>query len=99
MGLISIGLLSIDGRAFHAILDKFTKRQTKKIVGVTPKQYASRHQSPRFQKNLKTCPSITDAIYSAGYGSSGSAYDKKRDQLAQLCAFYSINGVKCTKLG
>lgn len=28
MGLISIGLLSIDGRAFPAILNRFTKRQT-----------------------------------------------------------------------
>ncbi|MGI9536406.1 MAG: methylated-DNA--[protein]-cysteine S-methyltransferase, partial [Desulfocapsaceae bacterium] len=53
-----------------------------KIVGITPKQYASRHQSHRFQTNLKTSPSVTDAIYSSGYGSSGSAYDKKRNQLA-----------------
>ncbi len=57
-------------------------RLFKKIVGVTPKQYASRHQSQRFQKSLKTSPSITDAIYSAGYGSSGSAYDKTQDQIA-----------------
>lgn len=57
-------------------------RLFKKIVGITPKQYASRHQSRRFQKNLLTSPSVTDAIYSSGYGSSGSAYDKKRDQLA-----------------
>ena len=57
-------------------------RVFKKIVGVTPKQYASRNQSQRFQKSLKTSPSITDAIYSAGFGSSGSAYDKTQDQLA-----------------
>lgn len=57
-------------------------RLFKKIVGVTPKQYASRNQSQRFQKSLKTSPSVTDAIYSAGYGSSGSAYDKTQDQLA-----------------
>ncbi len=57
-------------------------RLFKKIVGVTPKQYASRNQSRRFQSSLKTSPSITDAIYSAGYGSSGGAYDKTQDQLA-----------------
>lgn len=57
-------------------------RLFKKIIGVSPKQYASRHQSQRFQTNLKTSPSITDAIYLAGYGSSGSVYDKKRDHLA-----------------
>lgn len=57
-------------------------RLFKKIIGITPKQYASRQRSRRFQTNLKTRPSITDAIYSSGYGSAGSAYDKKRDQLA-----------------
>jgi len=63
-------------------------RLFKKIVGITPKQYASRHQSQRFQTNLKTSPSITDAIYSSGYGSSGSAYDKQRDQLAMKPRIY-----------
>ena len=52
------------------------------MVGVTPQQYRVRHKAHRFQEELKTSPSVTDAIYSAGYGSSGSAYDKKRDQLA-----------------
>ena len=57
-------------------------RLFKKIVGITPKQYTSRHLSRRFQNNLRTSPSVTDAIYSSGYGSSGSVYDKSRDQLA-----------------
>lgn len=63
-------------------------RLFKKIVGITPKQYASRQKSRRFQTNLKTSPSITDAIYSSGYSSSGSAYDKKRDQLAMKPKVY-----------
>ncbi len=73
-------------------------RLFKKIVGVTPKQYAARHQSRRFQENLKTSPSVTDAIYSAGYGSSGSAYDKKRDQLAMKPKVYrkGADGVTIT---
>lgn len=53
----------------------------KKMVGVTPKQYGSRHQSQRFQENLIASSSVTDAIYSSGYSSSGGAYDQKRDQL------------------
>jgi len=63
-------------------------RLFKKIVGVTPRQYASRNKSRRFQKSLKTSPSITDAIYSAGYGSSGGAYDKTQDQLAMKPKVY-----------
>ena len=57
-------------------------RLFKKIVGVTPKQYTLRNQSRRFQEDLKTSPTITDAIYTAGYSSSGGAYDKRQDQLA-----------------
>ncbi|MFW2368984.1 MAG: bifunctional DNA-binding transcriptional regulator/O6-methylguanine-DNA methyltransferase Ada [Desulforhopalus sp.] len=75
--------IKLDELATHVNLSPYHfHRLFKKIVGITPKQYASRHQSHRFQKNLRSSPSITDAIYSSGYGSSGSAYDKKRDQLA-----------------
>jgi AraC family transcriptional regulator, regulatory protein of adaptative response / methylated-DNA-[protein]-cysteine methyltransferase len=75
--------IKLDDLAMQVNLSSYHfHRLFKKIVGVTPKQYASRHQSRRFQKNLKTSPSITDAIYSAGYGSSGSVYDKKQDHLA-----------------
>jgi AraC family transcriptional regulator of adaptative response/methylated-DNA-[protein]-cysteine methyltransferase len=73
-------------------------RLFKKIVGVTPKQYSARHQSQRFHKSLKSSPSVTDAIYTAGYGSSGSAYDKKRDQLAMKPTVYrkGADGVTIT---
>ena len=73
-------------------------RLFKKIVGITPQQYGSRHQSRRFQTNLTTSASITDAIYSSGYGSSGSAYDKKRDQLAMKPKVYrsGADGVTIT---
>ena len=69
------------------------QRLFKKIVGVTPKQYALRNQSRRFQKSLKTSPSITDAIYSAGYSSSGGAYDKTQDQLAMKPKVYRKGAV------
>lgn len=73
-------------------------RLFKKIVGVTPKQYATRHQSQRFLKILKSSSSVTDAIYSSGYGSSGSAYDKKRDHLAMKPSVYrkGAEGVNIT---
>lgn len=57
-------------------------RLFKKIVGVTPKQYSSSHQSHRFKENLKTSQSVTDAIYTAGYSSSSGAYNKRQDHLA-----------------
>jgi len=57
-------------------------RLFKKIVGITPKQYSSRHQSHRFKESLTTSQSVTDAIYTAGYSSSSAAYNKRQDQLA-----------------
>jgi AraC family transcriptional regulator of adaptative response/methylated-DNA-[protein]-cysteine methyltransferase len=63
-------------------------RLFKMIIGITPRQYAARHRSRCFQTNLRTSQSVTDAIYSSGYGSSGSAYDKKRDQLAMKPEVY-----------
>jgi len=63
-------------------------RLFKKMVGVTPRQYAARQQSRRFRDSLESGSSVTDAIYAAGYGSSGSAYDKRRNQLAMPPSVY-----------
>lgn len=67
-------------------------RLFRKIIGVTPKQYAARNKAVRFRKSLETSPSVTDAIYSAGYGSSGGAYDKARNQLAMQPKIYRKGG-------
>lgn len=67
-------------------------RLFKKMVGVTPKQYSANHTSKRFRESLQTSPSVTDAIYSAGYSSSSSAYDKKQDRLAMQPKTYRNGG-------
>lgn len=71
-------------------------RLFKKIVGVTPKQYSAIHQSRRFTQSLKTSQSVTDAIYTAGYSSSSSAYDKNLDQLAMEPRVYRNGAVGIT---
>lgn len=71
-------------------------RLFRKIVGITPKQYAARNKALRFQKSLETSPSVTDAIFSAGYGSSGGAYDKTRNQLAMQPNVYRKGGAGLT---
>jgi AraC family transcriptional regulator, regulatory protein of adaptative response / methylated-DNA-[protein]-cysteine methyltransferase len=51
------------------------QRTFKRIVGVTPKQYARARRSERFRTSLGLASSVTEAIYDAGFGSSSRAYE------------------------
>ena len=57
----------------------YFQRIFKKIVGVSPKQYSVSHQLRRFQDNIRTQATVTDAIYQSGFSSSSRAYEKTRD--------------------
>lgn len=63
-------------------------RLFKEVVGVTPKQYATRQQTQRFHASLNSESTVTEAIYNAGFGSSSRAYDKSRDRLAMTPSDY-----------
>jgi AraC family transcriptional regulator of adaptative response/methylated-DNA-[protein]-cysteine methyltransferase len=47
----------------------------KRIVGVTPKQYAMAHRSGIAAKNLETSKDVTTAIYDSGYGAPSRFYE------------------------
>ena len=49
-------------------------RVFKSVTGVTPKQYALARRAERMKDELGSAPSVTDAIYSAGFNSSGRFY-------------------------
>jgi AraC family transcriptional regulator of adaptative response/methylated-DNA-[protein]-cysteine methyltransferase len=51
---------------FHRIF----KAQT----GITPKAYAAAQRAQRLQQGLAKAPSVTDALYAAGFNSSGRFY-------------------------
>ena len=51
------------------------QRVFKKATGVTPKAWARGYRLNRFQTALKTAPSVTDAIYEAGFGAASRAYE------------------------
>jgi AraC family transcriptional regulator of adaptative response/methylated-DNA-[protein]-cysteine methyltransferase len=51
------------------------QRTFKRIVGVTPHQYAAGHRLERFKESLKDEETVTEALYEAGYLSSRQRND------------------------
>ncbi len=49
-------------------------RLFRRITGVTPKAYASAHRQARVQDRLSAGAAVTEAIYDAGFNSSGRFY-------------------------
>jgi AraC family transcriptional regulator, regulatory protein of adaptative response / methylated-DNA-[protein]-cysteine methyltransferase len=52
------------------------QRTFKKIVGVSPKQYAAQLRTKRLRTNLKAGETVTTSVYEAGFGSSSRVYEK-----------------------
>jgi AraC family transcriptional regulator, regulatory protein of adaptative response / methylated-DNA-[protein]-cysteine methyltransferase len=63
-------------------------RLFKQIVGVTPKAYAVAHRAKRAREELQEGISVTQAIYSAGFETSSSFYDKSTRMLGMTPTEY-----------
>ena len=50
------------------------QRLFKAAVGLSPKRYALAQRQRRLDRTLRAAPSVTDAIYDAGYAASSAAY-------------------------
>jgi AraC family transcriptional regulator of adaptative response/methylated-DNA-[protein]-cysteine methyltransferase len=68
------------------------QRTFKRLVGVTPKQYAAAQRAERLKAHLKEKQTVTEAIYEAGYPSSSSAYSPAAGQLGMTPATYRRGG-------
>jgi AraC family transcriptional regulator of adaptative response/methylated-DNA-[protein]-cysteine methyltransferase len=67
-------------------------RVFKAATGVTPKQYADAHRSQRVRHQLRRGSSVTDAIYDAGFNSSGRFYDQSPALLGMTPSRYRAGG-------
>jgi AraC family transcriptional regulator, regulatory protein of adaptative response / methylated-DNA-[protein]-cysteine methyltransferase len=67
-------------------------RLFKAVTGLTPKAYASAHRAKRLQQELKRGGTITNAIYDAGYGSSGRFYEEADQLLGMTPTRYRSGG-------
>jgi AraC family transcriptional regulator of adaptative response/methylated-DNA-[protein]-cysteine methyltransferase len=68
------------------------QRLFKRVVGVTPKAYASARRSRRFAAELAEGGAVTAAIYAAGFGSSSRAYETAAGALGMRPAAYRAGG-------
>ena len=86
--------LSLKELAHAAGLSPFHfQRLFKKIVGVTPKQYAMEKRSNRVREHLREDSTVTNAMYHAGFGSSSRFYEKATATLGMKPSIYK-NGAQ-----
>lgn len=67
-------------------------RLFKSVTGLTPKAYAMAHRAERVRRQLAKAPSVTEAIYDAGFNSSGRFYEKSKDMLGMTPTRYREGG-------
>jgi AraC family transcriptional regulator, regulatory protein of adaptative response / methylated-DNA-[protein]-cysteine methyltransferase len=67
-------------------------RLFKAITGLTPKAYAVAHRAGRVREELAKGHSITEAMYDAGFNSSGRFYEKSTDILGMTPTRYRQGG-------
>lgn len=65
----------------------------KAATGVTPKAYAIAHRNKRVREALKGDKSVTEAIYEAGFNSSGRFYDGSSEALGMKPGEYRAGGI------
>ena len=67
-------------------------RMFKATTGLTPRDYADAHRATRIREGLMTSNSVTEAIYDAGFNSSGRFYEKCTDILGMTPTQYRSGG-------
>lgn len=68
------------------------QRTFKRIVGVSPRQYADGLRLRSLRERLRKGDPVTTAIYDAGYGSSSRVYERAPDRLGMTPATYRRGG-------
>jgi AraC family transcriptional regulator of adaptative response/methylated-DNA-[protein]-cysteine methyltransferase len=68
-------------------------RLFKTTTGLTPKEYAHAHRATRIREGLMNGNSVTEAIYDAGFNSSGRFYEKSHEMLGMTPTQYRSGGL------
>lgn len=68
------------------------QRSFKRLLGVTPRQYADARRQERLRAGLRSGQAIAGALYAAGYGSGSRLYENARTTLGMTPATYRRGG-------
>jgi len=68
------------------------QRVFRRIVGVSPKQYASAVRAGRLREALAAAHPVTEALLDAGYGSLGHAYEDSASRLGMTPTTFRAGG-------
>jgi AraC family transcriptional regulator of adaptative response/methylated-DNA-[protein]-cysteine methyltransferase len=72
------------------------QRVFKRVVGISPRQFADACRLKRLKTGLKEGESVTTALFAAGYGSSSRLYEKAAGQLGMTPGEYRKGGQQTT---
>jgi AraC family transcriptional regulator of adaptative response/methylated-DNA-[protein]-cysteine methyltransferase len=67
-------------------------RRFKAVTGLTPKDYAAANRASKVRESLISGISVTEAIYDAGFNSSGRFYEKSTGMLGMTPSQYRAGG-------
>jgi len=68
------------------------QRRFKRVMGVSPREYADARRMARFRQAVKAGDDVTGALYEAGYGSSSRLYERAGAHLGMTPATYAKGG-------
>ncbi len=85
--------LKLSAMSRHFGLSPFHFQRTfREAMGVTPRQYAEALRIETLKEDLRTEATVTDAIYSAGFGSSSRVYGRAGKTLGMTPKQYRAGG-------
>lgn len=68
------------------------QRVFKRLTGLSPKEAALALKAERFEDSLQSSPSVLDAMFDAGYGSSRALYERVQKHLGMRPSTYRRGG-------
>src|SRR5258708_9243912 len=91
------GPITLSELSTHMYLSAYhLQRVFKRVMGITPRQYAEACRLGQLKTELKDSPSVTSALYEVGFSSSSRLYERTPSQLGMTPSSYRRGGKDMT---